>query len=134
MSKASSNRSPRYRRILQENEEEPLSGLANLFDLGIVFALGLLMATLSFLNLPELLDRDANITLVKNPGQDDMEIITRQGIKLDKYRMTEHSAAGDGERLGVCYRLKSGEVIYVPEKKRRPEYQVEKGPTTIRNR
>jgi hypothetical protein len=43
--------------------------MANLFDLGIVFALGRLMATLSFLNLPELLDRDAQVTLVKNPAR-----------------------------------------------------------------
>jgi hypothetical protein len=45
-----------------------------------------------------------------------MEVISRKGIELERRRMTSRSAAGDGERLGICYRLKTGEVIYVPEK------------------
>jgi len=88
--------------------------LANLFDVGLVFAVALLLALVTALNVNELL-ADTDLTIVKNPAAPDMEILIKKGERLERYRMSQDEAGGDGKRLGICYRLKSGEVIYVPE-------------------
>ncbi len=96
-------------------EDDPLAGMANLFDAGMVFAVALLLALVTYFSLPEFLAEREDVTLVKNPGKPDMEIINKRGIKLEKYRMTTDRIGGEGKRLGVCYRLKTGEVVYIPE-------------------
>ena len=93
---------------------DPLSGVANLFDLGIVFALGFMLALIAYMGLPELVSRQ-DVTLVKNPDTPQMEIIRKQGTRIERYRMSDETIGGDGERLGTAYRLRSGEVVYVPE-------------------
>ncbi len=105
----------RFKKILTETEDDPLAGMANLFDAGMVFAVALLLAMVTYYHLPELLTESDEITLVKNPGAANMEIIRKKGIKLEKYRMTTQSLGGEGERLGMMYRLKTGEVVYIPE-------------------
>jgi len=102
-------------RRLGSYDEDPLTGVANLFDLGIVFALGFMVSLVAYMGLPELLGRQ-EITLIKNPGQEGMEILHKSGKRLEHYRATGGSLrGGEGERLGTAYRLKSGEVIYVPD-------------------
>ena len=57
----------------------------------------------------------AALTILKNPGQPNMEIIRRKGRKLEHYRITPRTLGGEGQRLGTAYRLKTGEVVYVPD-------------------
>ncbi len=109
------NRPSAYRRLLETSDDDPLSGVANLFDVAIVFAVALLLALVTYYSLPELLSEQNEVTLVKNPGQPDMEIIKKKGTKLEKYRITRKTLGGDGVKLGTAYRLKTGEVVYVPE-------------------
>ncbi len=104
-----------HRRLLSPSDDDPLSGVANLFDVAMVFAVALLLAIVTYYSLPELLSAQDEVTLVKNPGQPNMEIIKKKGLKLEKYRMTLKTLGGEGTRLGTAYRLKSGEVVYVPE-------------------
>lgn len=92
-----------------------MSSVANLFDVAMVFAVALLLAMVSAMKAPEIFFSDDTVTLVKNPGQPDMEILKREGTELKHYKMSEASGSGEGQRLGICYRLESGEVIYVPE-------------------
>ncbi len=101
-------------RRLGDRSDDPLEGVANFFDLGIVFALAFMVTLISYLGLPELLERK-DMTLIKNPGTADMEIIHKKGVKLDRYKISHQQLGGEGEKLGTAYRLKSGEVIYVPE-------------------
>ena len=56
-----------------------------------------------------------DITIVTNPGKPDMEMIVKQGERIERLRSSDERGRGRGERLGVAYRLESGEVIYVPE-------------------
>ena len=44
-----------------------------------------------------------------------MEIIRKKGIKLERYHISDREAGGEGQRLGICYQLADGEVVYVPE-------------------
>jgi hypothetical protein len=104
----------RRRRHLEDCEEDPLTGFANLFDLGIVFALGFMVSLITYLGLPELLGNE-DMVLVKNPGAEDMEMIIKTGEQLERLQPTGSSLAGEGgEKLGTAYRLPSGKVVYVP--------------------
>lgn len=96
-------------------EDDPLGGMANLFDLGMVFAVALMLSAVSQYGRTELLEDSAELTVLKNPGQPDMEIITRKGVRVERLRLTEQEIGGEGQRLGTAYRLQSGEVVYVPE-------------------
>ncbi len=105
----------RYKNFLQSADDDPLGGVANLFDVAMVFAVALILAMFHALNVPELLTATDDVTIVKNPGKPNMEIIKKEGVKLEKYRMTDQRMNGQGQRLGVCYKLANGEVVYVPE-------------------
>jgi len=95
-------------------EEDPMGGLTNLFDVAMVFAVALMLALVTYSSLPELIS-GKNVTLVKNPGTADMEIITKQGEKVEIQKVTNETIKGMGKKLGTTYMLESGEVIYVPE-------------------
>ncbi len=110
-----------HRRLLASHDDDPLASVANLFDVAMVFAVALLLALVThfqlpeMLQLPELLSGHQETTILKNPGTANMEIIHRKGKKLEHYRMTKQTLGGEGEKLGTAYRLKTGEVVYVPE-------------------
>lgn len=82
----------------------------------MVFSVALLVALVMSYQLPELLDSNEDITIVKNPGAQDMEIIIKEeGQPIEVLNMTENIGGGTGEALGTAYRLADGRVIYVPE-------------------
>ncbi|MBQ3878036.1 MAG: DUF2149 domain-containing protein, partial [Prevotella sp.] len=58
-----------------------------------------------------------DFTMIKNPGKDNMEIITRQGKEIKRYKASdEQNATGKrGRKVGIAYELENGEIIYVPE-------------------
>ena len=103
-----------HRRLWEEMDEDPGAGLLNLFDVWIAFAVALLLAMVSYMRMPELLSQ-GDITIIKNPGTPEMEIIQKQGQKIEHYRATSQQLTEQGERLGIAYRLTNGEVVYVPE-------------------
>ena len=105
----------RRRRLLLDEEEDPLGGVANLFDAAMVFAVALLIALVISASVPELLNPTADITVVKNPGKENMQVIIKKGQEIKVMNMTEEVASGQGMKLGTAYRLATGEVIYVPE-------------------
>ncbi len=112
-------KSRRHRRtglINNEDEQNPLTGVANLFDIAMVFSVALLIALVMSYQLPELLSPTDDITIVKNPGQKDMTIIIKnQGKPIEIMNMTEQIGGGTGDALGTAYRLADGRVIYVPQ-------------------
>ncbi|WP_340820681.1 DUF2149 domain-containing protein [Methanolobus sp. WCC4] len=109
----------RFRRtglINNEDEQNPLTGVANLFDIAMVFSVALLVALVMSYQMPELLSPTEDITLVKNPGQKDMQIIIKeQGKPIEVLNMTDQIGGGSGEALGTAYKLADGRVVYVPE-------------------
>ena len=105
----------RRSRIGSGIDDDPMSGVANLFDVAIIFAVALMLALVTYHSLPELVSETSNITLVKNPGTPDMEIITKQGEKVEIQKVTNETIGGKGTKLGSTYLLPGGDVIYVPE-------------------
>lgn len=101
----------RKRRKWEESgEDDPSAGLVNLFDVWIAFAVALLLAIVSY----ESVARKAATTAAAD-GAPELETVSEQGNKLERFRASTETKGGDGERLGTAYRLKSGEVIYVPD-------------------
>jgi hypothetical protein len=96
-------------------EEDPLSGVANLFDVSIVFIVGLMMTLFSVYRIGDLVDSKSEVTMVKTNAQGEREIIVKKGTKITAYKVSGTTATGDGERLGTAYRLANGQIIYVPE-------------------
>ena len=102
-------------RTVEEPDDDPLASVANLFDVSVVFIVGLMISLISVYRMTDLLDPDTDVTMVKTTADGGREIIVKRGPAIEARRMTDTMATGDGERLGVAYRLATGEVIYVPE-------------------
>jgi hypothetical protein len=96
-------------------EEDPLAGVANLFDVSIVFIVGLMLTLFSVYRMGDLMDSNSEVTMVKTNAQGEREIIVKKGTQINAYKVTGKTAAGEGERLGTAYRLANGQIIYVPE-------------------
>ena len=97
-----------------EDEVDPRSSLMNLFDAAMVFAVALMVAFAIQSRMTEFLTAE-DATFVKNAGRPDMEIIVKKVNKVTRYKSEKTTGTGRGPRVGIAYRLESGEVIYVPE-------------------
>lgn len=97
------------------SDNDPLSGVANLFDLGLVFIVGLLIALFGAYHLEDLLSQTSEMTIVKKTSDGMVEIIEKKGRKIDAVKMTRETAKGRGERLGTAYKLENGSMIYIPD-------------------
>ncbi len=108
---------PRKRRLLNDGDDhDPLSVLTNLFDVAMVFAVALMVALVTRYDMTEMFSKE-DFTMVKNPGTEQMEIITKKGEKIEKYTTSEDKSSSNsrGKKVGVAYQLENGEIIYVPE-------------------
>ena len=96
---------------------DPMSVVGNLFDVAMVFAVALMVALVTRFNMTEMFSQE-DFTIVKNPGKENMEIITKEGQKINRYTPSENQDEGKGKKgkkVGVAYELENGEIIYIPE-------------------
>lgn len=94
--------------------EDPLDSMGNLFDVAILIGVGFMIVALSGFGLRELLSAE-DVTIVKNPGGTDMELITKKEGKINRLKATDTTAEGVGTEIGTVYRLQDGSVVWVPE-------------------
>ena len=107
----------RRRLLNQEDDNDPMSVVSNLFDVAMVFAVALMVALVSRYNMTEMFSQE-DFTMVKNPGKENMEIITKEGEKINRYTPSEDQSTKSGKhgkKVGIDYELENGEIIYVPE-------------------
>lgn len=97
-------------------DNDPLTGLANLFDIGLVFIVGLIFTLFSAYHLQDLFSEKSEMTILKQSENGEMEIITKKGKQIKAVKVSREKAKGQGERLGIAYRLQDGTMVYVPEK------------------
>ncbi|WP_255577356.1 DUF2149 domain-containing protein [Elizabethkingia sp. JS20170427COW] len=81
----------RISRLRTEEDTDPLSVVVNLFDVAMVFAVALMVAMVMNMNMGEVFSKE-DFTVVKNPGKDNMEIITKEGGKIKKYTPSEDTS------------------------------------------
>ncbi len=109
-------RNPRRYAVREQEDVNPLHAVANLFDVSIVFAVALMVALVSRYKMTEMFSKE-DFTVVKNPGKENMEIITRKGNTVSKYvpTKTHGSTSGNGKKVGTAYQLENGEIVYIPD-------------------
>src|SRR5215831_13361456 len=95
---------PRARRH-EDRAGDPLDGLVNLFDLGIVLAVGFLLAALASLNV---LDQVTKHGL----GAPD-QITVKPDERVKSVPPNGQRVVGRGTQVGKVYRLDDGRLIYV---------------------
>jgi hypothetical protein len=107
----------RHRRFDKYDEplEDPIAGVANLFDASVVFIVSMMVALFMAYNMLDLLDPMSEMTITKKSAGGKVEIITKKGKEIKARKVTDRRLSGEGMRLGTAYRLKDGRVVYVPE-------------------
>lgn len=100
-------------KLLEEAEaDDPILSVVNLIDVFLVVIAALLLAVA---NNPMNPFSNDQVTVIKNPGKPNMEIVVKDGEKLDRYKSSGNIGQGEGAKAGVAYRLKDGSMVYVPE-------------------
>ena len=104
----------RRRRLLPDRGGDPMESMGNLFDVAILIGVGFVIVSLSAFGLQELISGE-DVTIVKDPGTTDMEIITKQQGVIERLQQTDELDEGRGYAIGTVFRLDDGSVIWVPE-------------------
>ena len=106
----------RNKLLHSDPDSDPMGVVANLFDVAMVFAVALMVTLVTRFNMTELFSKE-DFSLVKNPGKENMEIITKKGETIQRYTPSENqeSEGKKGRKVGIAYELENGEIIYVPE-------------------
>jgi hypothetical protein len=89
----------------QTGEDDPTAGLVNLFDVWMIFAVALLLALVA-------------AGVVRKPAAEaaaSAGAAPVRGQTVERIRLSPGRLSGEGERLGVAYRLKSGEIVYIKD-------------------
>ena len=95
---------------------DPLDGLVNLFDLGIVLSVAFLLAALSSLDLTSALTEQAKSQRAQAQNSGDPVVANRdQRVKPLKLEPGER-VVGRGQPVGMVYRLADGRTVIVREK------------------
>ena len=92
--------------------DDPILSVVNLIDVFLVIIAALLLSIANNPLNPFTQDR---ITLIRNAGQPDMEIVMKEGKKIQRFQSDGTAGQGKGVKAGVAYRMADGSLVYVPE-------------------
>lgn len=99
-------------RSREDRAGDPLDGLVNLFDLGIVLSIAFLLSSLSSLNLTDDLLTGRRSESSAPAGS----IVIRRDQSADTIEVRRgERVIGQGERVGTIYRLADGRTVLVPD-------------------
>jgi hypothetical protein len=93
---------------------DPLDGLVNLFDLGIVLSVAFLLAALSSLDLTEAITGEKTTRSANTRSADSVVAPKDQKVKQVELKPNE-KVVGRGEPIGTVYRLADGRTVVVRE-------------------
>ncbi len=100
-------------KLLHDDESlNPILSAVNLIDVFLVIIAALLI-TIAQNPLNPFSSND--VTVIKNPGKKNMEVIIKKGKKIEKYKSEGKIGKGEGTKAGVAYKLKNGSMVYIPE-------------------
>lgn len=104
-------------RSREDRAGDPLDGLVNLFDLGIVLSVAFLLAALSSLNLTSELTGKAKAPARTRAAD---AVTAKKGQKVRQVKLKPgEKVVGRGEALGTIYRLADGRTVIVRKKPER---------------
>jgi hypothetical protein len=100
-------------KILEDDDSlNPMLSAVNLIDVFLVIIAALLISIAQNPLNPFSSD---DVTVIKNPGKKNMEVIIKKGKKITKYKSEGKIGEGEGTKAGVAYKLKDGSMVYIPE-------------------
>jgi hypothetical protein len=99
-------------RVRIDRAGDPLDGLVNLFDLGIVLAVAFLLAALQSVKLTDLLTHQ-NVTILRTTPSGQQTVIVKQSDNIKTVQLSGKKVVGSGHRVGAVYRLTDGRLVYV---------------------
>ncbi|MFT6249814.1 MAG: hypothetical protein ACJAZQ_003039 [Cognaticolwellia sp.] len=100
-------------RLLDEDESmNPALSVVNLVDVFLVLIAALLIA-IAQNPLSPFLSED--VTVIKNAGKENMEIIVKKGNKIESFKSQGNTGSGTGKKAGTAYEMDDGSIIYVVE-------------------
>lgn len=104
----------------EDRAGDPLDGLVNLFDLGIVLSVGFLLAALSSLDIsPSELQqaREQRQQAAQQQLPPDAVVVEEDRRTREIQLRPGERVIGRGERVGEVYRLSDGRVVLVEERR-----------------
>ena len=97
---------------IDDDSDDPMLSLVNLIDVLLVVIAALLLCIAN--NPLQPLSRD-KVTVIRNAGQPDMEIITMEGKQIQRFRADGKTGSGQGSKAGTAYRMADGSLVYIPD-------------------
>jgi hypothetical protein len=89
----------------EDRAGDPFEGLVNLFELGVVLAVGFMLAALASMDL------ESDLTGKEDPAPPEVEV--RSDKPIDTVEMTGRNYQGEGTPLGRAYVLDDGRTVIV---------------------
>jgi len=100
-------------KFLNEDEElNPIISAVNLVDVFLVIIAALLIA---IAQNPLNTFSSENVTVIKNAGKPNMEVIVKEGKEIKQYKSNGEIGSGEGVKAGVAYKMADGSMVYVPD-------------------
>lgn len=103
----------RKRLLLRDHNGDPMDSMGSIFNLAVLMGIGVMVMALTSIGLGDYFS-NKTLTLVKNPGQTGMEIITKKNNNVVRMKSTGQEAQGAGNVLGTVYQLQDGSIVWVP--------------------
>ena len=101
----------RHLNVLAEDDDDPMLSAVNLVDVFLVLVVALLTAVA----VQTQTSANESVTIIRNPGQPDMEVVVREQGREVRFKGAGSAAQGQGVRAGVAYQLEDGNIVYIPE-------------------
>lgn len=97
-------------RSREDRAGDPLDGLVNLFDLGIVLAVAFLLAALSSLDLTGALTKQAKTGSLRPADA----VVAKKDAKVREVQLRpDEKVVGRGKPIGTVYELSDGRTVVV---------------------
>ena len=101
-------------KLLNETEvEDPILSVVNLIDIFLVIIAALLIVVAQNPMMNPFSKQD--VTVITDAGKPNMEVLVKNGKKIEKYKSSGKIGQGEGDKAGTAYRMKDGSIVYVPE-------------------
>ena len=99
-----------HARSREDRAGDPLDGLVNLFDLGIVLSVAFLLAALSSLDLTEAITGKASAEKTRPANA----VVADKDAKVKEVELKpDEKVIGRGQPIGTMYRLSDGRTVVV---------------------
>lgn len=100
-------------KFLDDEADDPILSVVNLIDVFLVVIAALLI-TVAKNPVLQMMQSD-NVTVISDAGKPSMQMLVKQGEKIERFRATGQTGEGEGTKAGTAYRMQDGSVVYVPE-------------------